>query len=765
MGTAGMEYVDGNSSPTASTYTYIDTQNPADETFVVDTISSKIANGGATFKIGCGSLSGTMFTPRTYVTIDATGLSGILTWTAPDDFAAFKMFNGDLIFVLSASGTSCTVDRTTTPDPHGSGVSTLGDHMDDASFSITPSSVSSLEIHFTGDAYTADTIHTAIQDLRDEKELVLFHDYRNGAAVDESTNEHDMAENDGTLTDTTWDGYGLTFPLTTSVIDVADDDDLQLEAGCLVAYFNREILGQSSDEYIISKRDGGGVNYQWFITSTGCSFYDGANTRTVTADLEHYKTLAVNFEDGEIPQLFGDGDPIAEFSGTVAITKNDAPIEIGNYNDLNPLQSTLCAALIVNRRLTALEHFDLHAELLDRFDETHWKEAQLRILSQYQDSPNVKALIEVIFNRIDNVEYVLRYLKNYTGLDTACGVWLDIAGDHVGIERPHIEQSYGTIFAFKERVQPGHIWEIGTSSDDNNWRSVCYSDEVGLFVAVADTGTGDRIMTSPDGLAWTTRVNPDDNNWYGVCYGAGLFVAVAKSGTGDRIMTSPDGITWTARVNPDDNQWRDVCYSEEVGLFVAVADTGTGDRIMTSPDGITWTARVNPDDNGWFGVCYGAGLFVAVGYTGTLNRVMTSPDGITWTTRTTPVDNAWDAVTYGGGLFVAVANSGTLNRAMTSPDGITWTIRTTPVDNAWYDIKYGDGLFVALAFGIGVLNRVMTSTDGITWTSRTTPVDNEWFGLAYGGEMFVAVAASGTGDRVMTSAGSYGIDDPYKGWV
>ena len=84
---------------------------------------------------------------------------------------------------------------------------------------------------------------------------------------------------------------------------------------------------------------------------------------------------------------------------------------------------------------------------------------------------------------------------------------------------------------------------------------------------------------------WTIRTSPADNNWFSVCYGNGLFVAVAYSGTGNRVMTSPDGITWTIRTSPADNNWRSVCYGN--GLFVAVANSGTGNRVMTSPDGIT----------------------------------------------------------------------------------------------------------------------------------------------------------------------------------
>ena len=39
-------------------------------------------------------------------------------------------------------------------------------------------------------------------------------------------------------------------------------------------------------------------------------------------------------------------------------------------------------------------------------------------------------------------------------------------------------------------------WTIRTSAADNEWLSVCWSPEKSLFVAVANTGTGNRVMTS-----------------------------------------------------------------------------------------------------------------------------------------------------------------------------------------------------------------------------------------------------------------------------
>ena len=124
------------------------------------------------------------------------------------------------------------------------------------------------------------------------------------------------------------------------------------------------------------------------------------------------------------------------------------------------------------------------------------------------------------------------------------------------------------------------------------------------------------------GVTWTGQTSAADNGWYSVTFGNGLFVAVANSGTGNRVMTSPDGIVWTSRTSAADNAWFSVAYGN--GLFVAVAITGTGNKVMTSPDGIAWTIRASAADNAWISVAYANGMFVAVAYTGTGNRVMTS---------------------------------------------------------------------------------------------------------------------------------------------
>ena len=84
--------------------------------------------------------------------------------------------------------------------------------------------------------------------------------------------------------------------------------------------------------------------------------------------------------------------------------------------------------------------------------------------------------------------------------------------------------------------------------------------------AVNATGGGTASATltvtpqngQEEGFNWTSRTSAADNKWFGVTYGNGLFVAVAQSGTDNRVMTSPDGITWTSRTSAVNNNWSSV---------------------------------------------------------------------------------------------------------------------------------------------------------------------------------------------------------------
>ena len=144
--------------------------------------------------------------------------------------------------------------------------------------------------------------------------------------------------------------------------------------------------------------------------------------------------------------------------------------------------------------------------------------------------------------------------------------------------------------------------ELKTTQYNNYIRainSVCWSPELNLFCAVTNSGTGNRVMTSPDGINWTGRASANDTFWwYSVCWSSklNLFCAVAYSGTGNRVMTSPDGINWTS-ISAANNtyQYRSISWHSKLELFCAC---GTNNNISISENGIDWIEIENSNGAG-----------------------------------------------------------------------------------------------------------------------------------------------------------------------
>jgi hypothetical protein len=81
-------------------------------------------------------------------------------------------------------------------------------------------------------------------------------------------------------------------------------------------------------------------------------------------------------------------------------------------------------------------------------------------------------------------------------------------------------------------TSPDGITWTARSMAAYGWNRVIYAN--GHFIAV----TGSAIGISKDGINWTYRTNPTGNATRNVTFGNGIFVAVASSGTGDRVITS-----------------------------------------------------------------------------------------------------------------------------------------------------------------------------------------------------------------------------------
>ncbi|MEI6316354.1 MAG: peptidoglycan-binding domain-containing protein [bacterium] len=344
-------------------------------------------------------------------------------------------------------------------------------------------------------------------------------------------------------------------------------------------------------------------------------------------------------------------------------------------------------------------------------------------------------------------------------------------------------------------VAVGSTADVATSPDGLNWtvhsnvvagtswKSVVWAPEKNLFVAVANLGTGHRVMTSSDGVTWTLGNTPADNNWATITWSptanptattTGMFVAGALSGT-SRIMTSPDGFNWTLRT-PSAFGWVSVAWSPQKNLFAAVSFGGQSNGIITSTSGTVWTNRTSAATNQWNSIVWSptavdptthiSGMFVATAGTGIGTRVMTSADGVTWVSHRAAVDIAWVSVTWSPekNLFVAVSSATQGANIMTSPDGTNWTLQTDAVgvnQEQWVSTTWSPtlGLFSAVSYSSTGGHSVMTSPDGTNWTVRNPGSTNyfwssiTWAQTSSSTGLFVAVASSDTGanNRVMTS--------------
>jgi len=296
------------------------------------------------------------------------------------------------------------------------------------------------------------------------------------------------------------------------------------------------------------------------------------------------------------------------------------------------------------------------------------------------------------------------------------------------------------------------VWTARVSAADIQWRAVCWSSPLMLFVASANTGTGNRIMTSPNGVDWTSRTSSGDYSWVGMIWSsiAGRFVGVAISST--NATTSTNGVNWTNHSTGSATSFNALCDAASLGFIIAV-----GGGVATSPNGSTWTDRFVPGDGTqWNSVAWSPTLAIAVAVGSGPRKIAYSTDGINWTTATPPVGgvSVWTGVAWSPelGLFAAVSNDGVVaaNRVMTSPDGVNWTSQTAAAIASWNGIVWSPSAakFMVVSDSISA----MESTDGVLWTSVSASASRQWKAVTWSPElqMFVAVAQTGTGDRAMS---------------
>jgi hypothetical protein len=111
---------------------------------------------------------------------------------------------------------------------------------------------------------------------------------------------------------------------------------------------------------------------------------------------------------------------------------------------------------------------------------------KFRTLNQFKVTSRLLGLFDAVNERFDDSDVVLDYLLFYRFIDTASGVWLDIIGDIVGVERP-----------FKDRLDIFTFKHVGGVDDS----SLSYSNTT--------TGGGGHY-TSLNGSPTTEKLGDED---------------------------------------------------------------------------------------------------------------------------------------------------------------------------------------------------------------------------------------------------------------
>ena len=306
------------------------------------------------------------------------------------------------------------------------------------------------------------------------------------------------------------------------------------------------------------------------------------------------------------------------------------------------------------------------------------------------------------------------------------GMFSATASNNASTAYRAFNKSTTSVWETTDRNVPRVIWRTHANNSQMWWRSLCWSPQKRMFVAVASpqvNTVGEYVMTSSDGEVWTERV-AQRKNWADVCWSPdlGVFAAISHEPL-EAVMTSADGMTWVTRVVPAGG--RSICWSPQLTKFVTV-----GKNAMTSSDGITWALQTIDDGGGeWSSVCWSPERqkFVAV-RPGNSACVMTSSDGVAWTKYSPSLGNQyeWSSVCWSPELlkFLAVANHSMV--MMTSSDGMTWTPHDVPHLN-WMKVCWVPDLRAYVAVH-GTTTSLMVSLYGFEWTTMKPP-DNLSVGM------------------------------------
>lgn len=234
--------------------------------------------------------------------------------------------------------------------------------------------------------------------------------------------------------------------------------------------------------------------------------------------------------------------------------------------------------------------------------------------------------------------------------------------------------------------------------------------------------TAYSFWSTNNGETWT-RDNQPSAEWNGLAYNEIVGIGVALSGngaTGDKSITTVDGINWTPRQNLQSAYW----YGLGAGNGLFIGGSWQNNNIITSTNGITWTTRSTNITGGMDAVSYLNGVWLIASRHSSLLYRSTNPIA----------SNTWQAVSgyslattrvyaQGDKFFIFITtNSNISSTFKMSVDGLIWTDLVIPFGDATVIHKCGN---YWLSFGHSVatsnLKSFLISKDLVTWNWMPIP--------------------------------------------
>jgi hypothetical protein len=167
--------------------------------------------------------------------------------------------------------------------------------------------------------------------------------------------DHSDVDATATPTDVTWDD-GLTFPLTTSELEVPDEVAIRSDE-ITIHVVGDTFIEDAINDYLVSK----GANYSLRIWSTGPIIYFLTSLRSLSLG-DIVDTVTVTCKTGEKPKFYFDGEFVGEGSATVTVDNTDTGnLYLGNDADGgNNFRGKMRKVSIYNQVLTPTEVKVLH---------------------------------------------------------------------------------------------------------------------------------------------------------------------------------------------------------------------------------------------------------------------------------------------------------------------------------------------------------------------------------------------------------------------